>query len=217
VCIACLLLLPAANAQSFDANIGLGAMQAKSSSTGIDGSTLESCSFATGFNCVSTPSLNDFNMSFGGTVMLNKQLGVGGEVTLMPARQDYLVLSDPSALYYGEKIQARNTFYDFNGVFRPLQNKKALLQLEGGIGGVNIKYYETLSTSSSLFGSSSQSSNVGSANKFQVHGGVGVQIYLKGGVFIRPQFDLHYVPNLDRYGTNLIKRETIWLGYSFGR
>jgi hypothetical protein len=49
-----------------------------------------------------------------------------------------------------------------------------------------------------------------------VHGGLGVQIYLSDHVFVRPQFDVHYVHNLSQFGRNLITEETVWLGYSWG-
>jgi hypothetical protein len=35
---------------------------------------------------------------------------------------------------------------------------------------------------------------VGTANHFQVHTGAGVSLFITDHVFIRPQFDVHYVP-----------------------
>jgi hypothetical protein len=55
-----------------------------------------------------------------------------------------------------------------------------------------------------------------STNHFQVHGGVGVEIYLTDHIFVRPQFDVHYVRNLTQFGSNLVKTEMVWLGYSWG-
>jgi hypothetical protein len=58
---------------------------------------------------------------------------------------------------------------------------------------------------------------VGSSNHFQVHAGVGVQIFLTEHVFIRPQFDFHYVPGLtDQFGSNMVPAAMVWLGYSIG-
>ena len=52
---------------------------------------------------------------------------------------------------------------------------------------------------------------------FQVHTGVGVQFFLTQHLFIRPQFDLHYVPNLtQQFGSNAVPEGKIWVGYSFG-
>ena len=43
-----------------------------------------------------------------------------------------------------------------------------------------------------------------------------MQIYVSGNFFIRPQFDIHYVPNFIQFGTNLVTEEMVWVGYSFG-
>ena len=75
-------------------------------------------------------------------------------------------------------------------------------------------YYAGLT--GSAVGASNYSQYFGSDNHFQVHGGVGVQFYLTDHVFLRPQFDIHYVPNLNEFGSNLITSETVWLGYTFG-
>jgi hypothetical protein len=50
-----------------------------------------------------------------------------------------------------------------------------------------------------------------------VHGGVGVQIYVTDHIFIRPQFDVHYVNNFSQFGRNLVTQEMVWIGYSMGR
>jgi hypothetical protein len=58
---------------------------------------------------------------------------------------------------------------------------------------------------------------VGSSGHFQVHVGVGVQLYVTEHIFIRPQFDLHYVPGFtQQFGSNLVPAGMVWLGYSFG-
>jgi len=36
-------------------------------------------------------------------------------------------------------------------------------------------------------------------------------------VFIRPQFDLHYVPGFtDQFGTTAVPAGMVWIGYSLG-
>jgi hypothetical protein len=107
------------------------------------------------------------------------------------------------------------TLFDFNGIYEPVNNKKVTLKLEGGIGVANLKFYES-GSSSSVLGSQSQSEYFGSANHFQVHGGVGVQIYVSGNFFIRPEFDVHYVRNLTQFGSNIVTAEMVWVGYSWG-
>ena len=55
------------------------------------------------------------------------------------------------------------------------------------------------------------------ANHFQVHGAVGVKLYVKGNLFIKPQFDIHYVTNFtDQFGRSWVPQGTIAVGYTFG-
>jgi len=171
--------------------------------------------------CVSTPALSGFMMGFGGDLMLWKklggQLGVGAEVGFQPAKENYINLNASAAAsgLSSESIQSRMTLFDFNGIYEPVNNKKVTLKLEGGIGVANLKFYES-GSSSSVLGSQSQSEYFGSANHFQVHGGVGVQIYVSGNFFIRPEFDVHYVRNLTQFGSNIVTAEMVWVGYSWG-
>jgi hypothetical protein len=47
---------------------------------------------------------------------------------------------------------------------------------------------------------------------------VGVKLYVKGNIFIKPQFDIHYVTNLtDQFGRNWVPQVTASVGYSFGQ
>jgi hypothetical protein len=69
------------------------------------------------------------------------------------------------------------------------------LQLQGGVGGARTGF--TVSQTSCV--------------------GAGVSFFVTEHVFIRPQFDLHYVPGLtDVFGSNIVPEGTVWLGYSFG-
>jgi len=160
-------------------------------------------------------------MGFGGDLMLWKklggQLGVGAEVGFQPAKENYINLNASAAAsgLSSESIQSRMTLFDFNGIYEPVNNKKVTLKLEGGIGVANLKFYES-GSSSSVLGSQSQSQYFQSANHFQVHGGVGVQIYVSGNFFIRPEFDVHYVRNLTQFGSNIVTAEMVWVGYSWG-
>ena len=63
----------------------------------------------------------------------------------------------------------------------------------------------------------SQTQPVGSSNHFQIHAGVGVEIFLTDHIFVRPQFDLRYIPNFtDQFGSNVVAGGMMWLGYSLG-
>jgi hypothetical protein len=209
-------LTPFAAAQSLiDFNVGFGAAQAKASSTGIETGqfTFASCTLGT-VGCSPTPDLKGFNMGFGVNLMLWKHFGVGMEATMQPGKQTYVQLPF-SPLYGASKLQSRVTFYDFNGIYQPVNTKQATLQLIGGVGGTNMRFYQNFS-SSSLLGNYNGSQYAGSSNHFNLHAGVGVQVYVSGNIFVRPQFDLHYVPNFEQFGTNLVKQEMVWVGYTIG-
>jgi hypothetical protein len=213
-----LCYVPFAGAQSaFDLNIGFGFIHDSASSTQVD-QNLNACpNSAEAPPCVSTPALSGFTMGFGGDLMLWKHLGIGAEVGFQPGKQTYVNLNG-SAASQGLNtlsIQSRMTLFDFNGIYEPVNTKKVTLKIEGGIGGANLKFYEA-GSSSSVLGSQNESQYIQSANHFNVHGGVGVQIYLTDHVFIRPQFDIHYVPNLTQFGSKVVITGMAWIGYSWG-
>jgi hypothetical protein len=211
--------VPLASAQSqFDLNLGFGAIYDKANSTQVDQS-LSTCTGATDAYppCVSTPSLSGFMMGFGGDVMLKPKYGFGAEVAFQPAKETYVNLN-ASAAASGLNTLAytsRMTLFDFNGIYQPISTKKVQLKLEGGIGGANLKFYEA-GSSSSVLGSQNISQYVQSANHFNVHGGVGVDIFVTDHIYIRPEFDIHYVPNLTQFGSNVVMTGMAWVGYSWG-
>ena len=206
-----LVVAPFAQAQSsFDVNLGFGSAHDKASGAGIDNGNSQTNPF--GFctpnsgdpNCQATPALSGFFMGFGGSIMLQKHYGAGMEFTITPARQDYA------------SLQYRQLFYDFNGIYAPINQKKVQLQLQGGIGGARTSF---ALTQSGCVGPacSSFTQPIGNNSHFQLHVGVGIQIFVTEHVFIRPQFDYHYVPNLtNEFGSTSVPQGMIWIGYSFG-
>ena len=206
-----------AHAQSgFDVNIGFGAAHDKALGA-VDINTLLPCSSASSTTCGSTPALSGFMLGFGGNLMLWKHLGIGAEASLQPGKQNYLTFQQQSTGVFGDILQTRVTFYDVNAILQPVAQKRVAVQLQGGIGGTNVKFYENFSSSGTVLGSTNSSQYAGSANHFQVHGGFGVQLYVTDHIFIRPEFDVHYVPNLtDQFGSNFVPAGMVWLGYSFG-
>lgn len=207
-----LCYIPFASAQSsFDVNIGFGTAQVGSNGSGIDNASSSSnafgtCSPASGDTfCQKTPGLGGFFLGLGGDVMLKKHFGVGAEVNLQPAKSDY------------GPLQYRQMFYDFNGIYAPINEKRVALQLQGGIGAARTSFSFLQNSCVGTAVCSNVSQPVGNANHFQVHAGVGVQFFLTQHLFVRPQFDLHYVPNLtQQFGSNTVPEGTVWVGYSFG-
>ena len=201
----CLLLLsiPFASAQiSGGVNIGFGTAHVKSNGDGIDNSSFYPCIPGESSSCQPNPGLNGFLLGFGGDVMLSKLFGFGGEISFLPARGNY------------GPLQFRQTFYDFDGIVAPVRSKRATLKLMGGIGGAKTGFsYD----SSSCIGNAictSSSESIGSANHFQLHAGVGVEISLTEHLFIRPQFDFRYIPNFtDQFGSNVVPGGMLWIGF----
>jgi hypothetical protein len=202
-----LFCIPLANAQSaVDVNLGFGALHNKSAGGGIDQNTFGTCTPGAGnTTCAATPSLSSFFMGFGGAIMLAKHYGFGGEASIQPTKQDYA------------GFQSRQIFYDFDGIYAPYNEKKVQLRILGGIGGAKTSFSITQSGCVGTAICSTQSQAVGSSNHFQIHAGVGVQVYVTEHVFIRPQIDLHYVPNFtDQFGSTAVPGAMVYIGYSLG-
>jgi hypothetical protein len=204
--------LPLANAQSsFDLNIGFGTAHASASGSGIDNAlsptnAFGTCAPSSGDSfCQATPDMGGFFLGFGGDVMLKKHYGIGAELNVQPGRYDY------------GPLQYRQMFYDFNGIVAPINEKRVELQLQGGIGGARTGFSISESSCVGIAVCSNVTQAVGTVTHFQVHAGVGVQLFLTKQLFIRPEFDLHYVPNLtQQFGSNAVPQASVWVGYSWG-
>jgi hypothetical protein len=211
-----------ATAQSeFNVAVGFGAAQAPKSGNSIEGDPnspnfFGSCITGSTSTCSPSKGLNGFMMGFRGNLMLWSHFGIGADVTLQPGKHDYAVFPSSAIQQGGANLQSRTTFYDFDFIAQPIKTKKTSLELLGGIGGANLKFYASGTTTDAVLGTQSFSQSYGSSNHFQVHGGAGVNIFVKENVFIRPQFDVHYVPNLHQFGSNVVTEESIWVGYRFG-
>jgi hypothetical protein len=206
-----LLLIPVGMAQSlFDLNMGFGTAHVGSNGAGIDNAAslnaFGACSPSSGdAYCQTTSGLGGFFLGLGGDVMLQKHLGIGAEVNLQPAKSDY------------GPLQYRQTFYDFNGIYAPVSEKRFSLQLQGGIGGARTGFSYSQSACVGTAVCSNLSQPIGTATHFQVHTGVGFQIFLTDHIFVRPEFDLHYVTNLtQQFASNAVPAGTVWVGYSWG-
>jgi hypothetical protein len=208
-----LVCVPLASAQSsFDLNVGLGTAHLGANGGGLENGNSTQVAAGTACtvssaepSCQATPSLGGVFLGLGGDLMLRKHYGIGMEFAVQPVKSDYALL------------QFRQTFYDINGIYAPVSEKRVQLQLQGGIGGARTSFSYTQSNCVGTAVCSTQSSPVGNANHFQVHVGVGLQLYLTEHIFVRPQFDLHVVPNFDQqFGGTRVPAGTVWVGYSFG-
>src|SRR5580700_4285141 len=103
-----------ASAQSaVDVNVGFGGAWDSANKSGIDNNTGLSCTPGSASTCQTLPALSAFMLGFGGDVMFKEKFGAGIEYSIQPAKQNYGPLQD------------RQSFYDFNAIYRPIQTKKA--------------------------------------------------------------------------------------------
>ncbi len=204
--------LPVANAQtSFDLNIGFGTARNSSNGGGIE-SNFNSLNYlgpctpiSAASTCLPNPSLGGFFMGLGGALIFQKHFGLGAEVNFRPARGDY------------GPLQYRQTFYDFNAILAPINEKRVQVQLQGGIGGARTSFNLTQNQCVGTAVCTQVNQPIGNANHFQIHVGAGVELYLTDHVFIRPEFDLHFVPGFtDQFGRTTVPQGMVWIGYSLG-
>ncbi len=183
-----------AHAQSgFEAYFGLG--------TAHDGSTNQSLDPLGTGNPQLTPSMGGVFGTLGGGVMITPQFGVGAEVAFRFAQGDY------SGLGY------RPIFYDFNGIWTPtLGEKRVVPEIQAGLGGVSMKFYGGAQTCDPFTGFCSNA--LGSSNHFQLHAGVGVRFFLTQHIFVRPQFDYHWVRNFAEFKSDSVPAYSIAIGFS---
>ena len=202
-----LFCAPLAHAQSsFDVALGFGSQRDKATGLGIDSTTFLSCTPSpTSPTCLGTPALSGLFMGFQGDAMLNKHIGFGGEINFQPSKGNY------------GPLQFRQLFYDFGGLYAPINSKRFQLRVEGGIGGAHTGFSFLQTSCVGVAVCQSYAQSVGASNHFQVHVGAGVQVYVKGHFFVRPEFDFRQVPGFtSQFGTDHVLGGSIWFGYNFG-
>jgi hypothetical protein len=194
-----------------DIGMSFGAAFDKSNGAGIDNASSANaygpCTPNSGdIYCETTGSMNGFFLGFGGDIMLYKHFGVGAEFNVQPSQHSYGPLTD------------RQMFYDFNGVYEPYSTKRMALMVQGGVGGARTSF--NISESGCVgnnIACSTQVEPVGTDSHFQVHIGVGLQVRLSHHLFIRPQFDFHYVPGLNNdFNSNAVPEATVVVGFASG-
>jgi opacity protein-like surface antigen len=217
--------LPSAFAQAeFDIGLGFGVAHDGSTNQGIEGTNslnqLAPCSPATGapyFDgyCAQTNALNNFMMAFGMNILLTKHYGFGGEVSFQPERPNYT--SCPSTEPSCGPLLYRQTFYDFNGIYAPINEKRVQLEIIGGIGGAHTSFSvnESECVTPSICQSFTEPTGI-TANHFQVHVGAAVQIYVTDHIFVRPEYDFRYIPSFNTvFGSNVVNAAMVWVGFGW--
>jgi hypothetical protein len=205
---AVLMMVPAAHGQSaVDIYLGFGAGFDSAASGGIDNQTFGTCNPGTdGSTCQSLPSLNTFFMNIGGDIMFTDKYGVNASVAFMPAQGNY------------GPLQYRQLFFDVNGQYEPVRNKRYVLQLQGGIGTARTSFSFSANQCVGTAVCTNQTQPVGSAGHFDIHAGAGVQIFATDHIFIKPQVDYHFVPGFtDQFGSDSVFMFSVNVGYGTRR
>ena len=175
-----------AHAQHLDAAFGLSAVHGTSASDA---------------------SGNFFPQSVGGGVfptisadiLLLHHFGVGGEVFWRATRNTSQGFQE-----------FRPIFYDFNAVFAPPVGKHAALQMEGGIGGESIRFYQPFVTCSFF-----SCTDFTSSNHLLGHLGGGVKLYAPHHIFIRPEVGFYFVRHNFEFSSDHATRLGVSIGYTF--
>lgn len=134
-----------------------------------------------------------------GDVLLAHHFGIGGEVfwrATQNVSQGFLPF--------------RPIFYDFNAVFAPPVGKHAAIQVEGGIGGESVRFYQPFVTCSFF-----SCTNFTSSNHFLGHLGAGVKLYTVHHIFIRPEVGFYFINNNVEFSGPHATRIGASIGYTF--
>lgn len=201
----------AAAQSSVDVMVGFGEAFDKANGTGIDNANSPTNAFGScvpnsgDTYCQATSSLNAFFLTIKGDIMLYKHFGVDAEGSFQPSHKTY------------GPLLARETFYDFNGVYQPWSSKRAAFRIEGGIGGARTSLSFNEGACVGNITCTNSVEPVGSANHFAIHVGAGVQFFVTQHIFIQPQFDYRYVPGLtDEFNSNSVPSAMVAVGFAGG-
>ncbi len=152
-------------------------------------------------NPLPAPSMGGVFGTLGGGVMLTDTLGAGAEVSFRFTQGDYA-----GAGY-------RPVFYDFNGIWAPKFGTKLMQpEIQAGFGGMSLRFYGGQQYCSPYTGFCSN--YAGSSNHFQLHMGLGLRIFVKEHIFVRPQIDYHWVHNLNEFASDSVPEYSIAIGYA---
>ena len=137
--------------------------------------------------------------SFSGDFLFLHHFGVGGEVAWRATRN----------LSQGF-LPFRPIFYDFNAVFAPPLGKKAAAELQAGIGGESVRFYQGFTTCNFF-----SCTDFVSTNHFLGHVGGGIKLYAFHNFFIRPEAHFYFIHNNVEFSGNHATRLGVSIGYTF--
>jgi hypothetical protein len=196
--IALLVLCSIASAQQGDAYIGGGTMLSStpSSSERLGGSN---CTLNSGGNVI-CPEKGGTYLNLGADVIFKRRIGAAFDINWKASQGNF---GGPGGQPY------RPLLFDFNGVYQPRLNKKAGLDLFGGIGWQSTRFYGYQPTSNCVYFGACYTSS----NHFLVDVGAGLRYYVWGHMFLRPEVRYYHIVN---NGDNFTSDHVIHVGASIG-
>ena len=156
--------------------------------------------------CEPGPTMGGLFGSVGVDLMVKRHLGINGEYTFRFSQATYLP---------NEGLNMRPSFYDVNALWQPV-GRRFVPFLEAGAGGARLGLEFT--SANCVTGSCGTYTPPSGYNYFQIHFAAGMKVYVKGRIFVKPDFDLHYVRHLkNEFGRNSVFGYTVAVGYTFGK
>lgn len=186
---------------------GLGTARDRAGTTNTSTTVCSTGQLFDGLICEPGPKMGGLFGMFGVDFMFKKHLGINGEYAFRFSRAPFLA---------GDSLNMRPEFYDINALWQPVSGKRIIPFLEGGVGVAKIALS---STGTPITGVTDLSSFTAGSDRshFQLHFAAGLKLYIRGNIFVRPQFDLRYARHLtDQFGRNLVLQYSGSVGYTFG-
>jgi hypothetical protein len=175
-----------AQAQQFDMALGFGTVNGTPASAAGSGYVPQT---------ISGGGYPSFSADF---LFFKKYFGVGGEVAWR-ANQNVNIYFQPY----------RPILYDFNAVWAPPLGKRAQVELAGGIGGEDIRFYQQFFTCNFV-----GCTNYSTSQHFLTHVGAGLRMYVFRSVFLRPEANFYWVNNNFEFAGPRVARYGVSIGYS---
>lgn len=179
------LIMVPAQAQQFDVAFGVRTLMGPSASTTPASFTPQSI----GGGAYPT---------FSGDYLFLHNFGVGAEVSWRGSQNIYLGFQP-----------YRPIFYDFNAVWAPSLGKHAAAEFVGGIGAQSTRFYQPFFTCGFT-----GCTNYTSSNHFMADFGGGLRLYVRGGVFLRPEAKVYLVHNNFEFSGSRATTFGLSIGYS---
>ena len=197
-----------AHAQRVSAYFGLGGAKDRAGTTSTGTNTCPTGQLFDGLICEPGPTIGGLFGTFGVDVRFKRHLGINAEYAFHFKQVPFLPL---------DSLNMRPAFYDVNVMWMRVAGKRIAPLLEGGAGGARLGLRSTSTTPITGITNISSFPAGSRPNHAQLHFGAGLKFYVKGNLFVKPQFDLHYVFNFtDQFGRNLVPQYSGSVGYTFG-